>query len=505
MRLKSSNFRWAAVSVLICALMVFPVIFGVMALTVDGGQMQSERRHAQAVADAAAMAGACVLYLNFGTTNGVDSGSITAAQQMAANNGYLNDADPGDISISGGGVKIAATAGTSTVNAYNPPISGAYKGLASYIEVRVTYYMARAFSGIYSSAPLPVYARAVARGAWVKPHAGILLLQKTGTDLQDNGNATLNADGPMIVDSNSAAAVFDVGNATIVGTELDITGPDTGAQAIAGLVGSGSLIQMTNGSSSVYINQHPTPDPLAYLPAPGAGNGAPDIPPAAPTPQQVTLKDGTQAWVCYPGSYGGTGQPSLPPDSNGGTIIFMQADNDQGNTSGIYYLTAGGFSYRNANVVMDNNLQMVNSGGTIAWNGTLNYMNSTGGLMFYNANSGSGIDLEGNPNGLVYIGALTSGPYSGMSFWQDRANTTTDKVAGNGLFTIGGTFYSPDSLLTVVGNGGGHTGVDGSYLSGSQVGAQFIAADMKISGNGAMTIHYAGPNIARTRILNLVE
>src|SRR5262249_6909423 len=160
----------------------------VISIVLEEGMMLSESRRAQAAADAAAMAGACVLYQNYKTTAGVDSASITAAIQMANNNGYLNDASGS-----------SPNPGTTLVVANNPPSTGFFKGQSGYIEVNTTYYQGRYFSWVLSLWPInatlsntmTVTARAVARGTWTPFHAGVLLLNYQGSDLQDTGNGTL--------------------------------------------------------------------------------------------------------------------------------------------------------------------------------------------------------------------------------------------------------------------------------------------------------------------------
>src|SRR5206468_8105748 len=69
------------------------VILAIAAIALDGGMLLSERRHAQAVADAAALAAAIDLQKNYSTNQGLDpSGTAkTSALTVAANNGYAND------------------------------------------------------------------------------------------------------------------------------------------------------------------------------------------------------------------------------------------------------------------------------------------------------------------------------------------------------------------------------------------------------------------------------
>ncbi len=517
MTLKPSSPRSGSVVALVAVLLV--ALCACVSFSIEGGMMMSESRHAQSVADASAMAGACKLFLDYSTTRGVDPAAVTAALQMAADNGYNND-----------GSGATSPADTTTVNAYNPPITGNYTGKANYIEVQVTYYQNRYFSWVMNMWPInanlsntiPLNARAVAVGAWVVPNEGMLLLGVTGPDLTTKGGGGLSGgistDGNVIVNALNGNDITQTGNSAIVGSaNLYVSGNQTSlltSTLASSAYSSGSSgVYVGNGSSSVYINQPPTPDPLAYLPPPGSSvTGIPPIPAAAPPVQgPLTLKDGvTKAYIAYPGRYG-PGFTALPPDTPGYTIIFLQANfakntgNDlfnTDNTSGIYYID-GGFSYRNAVVLMDNNLTIMNSSNTaVAWNGPVNWEGSNGGIMIY-MNSG-GFDLEGNPNGVVYLGNLTDGPYSGLSVWQPSYNTTTDKVAGNGSFTITGTFYAPTALITVDGNGGSSVANNGTWQAGSQVGGNFISQDVNVVGNGLQFVR-TNPNGAKTRILTLVE
>src|SRR5262245_61439063 len=79
----------------IVALVAFGLmaLLGVVAISFDGGGMMSEKRHAQAVADAAALAAAADLYTYYWTNSGADPGGTAKASalQVASDNGYTND------------------------------------------------------------------------------------------------------------------------------------------------------------------------------------------------------------------------------------------------------------------------------------------------------------------------------------------------------------------------------------------------------------------------------
>jgi len=444
--------------VAVCLMLMLPAI---VALVVDGGMLLTERRRAQATADAAAMAAACVLYDNYPVDQG--QGNVgnpsDAALTVASANGYTNDGT------------------TSSVTVNIPPKSGIYAGLAGYAEVIVTYYQGRAFSSFLGTGTMPVKARAVARGAWTDPNVGVLVLNYSGKGtLSDQGNGAFTETGAkVIVNSNNSSAAMDTGNGTMIATEFDITG---------GYSISGSGQMLTNPiPNNIVTGMHPTPDPLAYIPAPSQPASASVLTKGntlAPTftNASYTLPDGTtktynNIYILTPGSFGGPSDPKLPNFSNGDLVIFQQAS---AGGSGIYYLTAGGFNANSADIIMD--------------------PTTSGGIMIYNAGTGTndGVNIAGNSNGYVNLGGPTNGIYQGLTFFQARNAPEDVQIAGDGSFTITGTIYAADATLKVTGNGGV-----------ANIGSQYVSNDLALAGNGNVNIKYKGPKVARVRILTLVE
>src|SRR5947209_3481131 len=127
------NKRRGTVAVLVAASLT--VLMSVVAISLDGGVLLAERRHAQAVADSAAMAAACDLYDNYFTNNGTDPSSTAknSALATASANGYAND---------GSGSAV-------TVNI--PPLTGPFAGRKGYVEVTVQYNQGRSFSTIFGA------------------------------------------------------------------------------------------------------------------------------------------------------------------------------------------------------------------------------------------------------------------------------------------------------------------------------------------------------------------
>jgi hypothetical protein len=460
MPLLHSQARRGAVTPLValCLLLMIPAV---VALVVDGGMLLTERRRAQASADAAAMAAACVLYDNYPVDHG--QGNVGnpsgAALNVASANGYSNDGT------------------TSSVTVNIPPQSGPYAGLPSYVEVIVTYYQGRAFSSFLGTGTMPVRARAVARGAWTDPNVGVLVLNYSGKGTLDTqGNAAFTEIGAkVIVNSNNPSAALDTGNGTMRAPEFDITGGYT-------ITGGG---QMTTSPipNNIVTGTHPTPDPLAYIPAPSQPSGAsvptngnfvaPTYTNASYTLPNGTVKTYNNVFVLSPGAYGGPGQPNLPNFTNGDLVIFKQASVG---SDGIYYLTSGGLNANSADLIMD--------------------PTTSGGIMIYNAGTGTsdGINIAGNSSGYVNLSGPTDGIYTGLMFFQARNAPEDVQIAGNGTFNITGTIYVADGTLKVAGNG-----------AVSNIGSQYVSLDLNITGNGNVGIIYSGPKVARARFLTLVE
>ncbi len=413
------------------------MLLGFVAFSVDGGVVQDKRRQAQAAADAAALAGAAVLYENYPKYQGVDSGQASqAALDLASKNGFSNDGTNSKVTVS------------------IPPTSGIYQGKASYVEVQVTYYQQRYFSQIWGSQKISVQARAVARGAWVPINAGVIVLDYTGKatlNAQGNGAFT-ETGGAVIINSNNSSAVVDTGNGLLIAPEFDITGGYSAS-------GNGQIITQPT-PNNIFTGAHPTPDPLAYLPEPNR--------PASGTMTKTSLKSGNFQYTLTPGSYS-----NLPNFNTGDIVIFKQAS--AGN-DGIYYLANGGLTSTGATLTMD--------------------PGTTGGMMIYNAGTGSSdkINITGNASGTVNLGPLTSGPYTGLPYFQDRDGAQEVHIEGNGTFNIQGTVYAAGAEAQIAGNG---------ILS--NVGSQYVTRELALSGNGNIGITWNRQTVARTRIITLVE
>lgn len=274
----------ALVKVLVC----LSALVAVAALTTDGGRMVDERRHAQAAADAAALAAGKDLYANWWTNHGTDpSGSArTAAEQVAAANGYP----------------------ASAVAVSIPPTSGTYAGQPGHAEVTIGTTLETTFGRIFTGDGMQIGARAVARGEPLK--IGVVLLRPHGAYAFDNSAATFAlANKPLVVDSDDPTAFRSTGAALVSVSRIDVTGGASNSSALT-------------LSGRVRTNMRPTLDPLAFLPVPDANS----MTVRSPTPLTVNTVLPT---ALDPGVYrGGVHVTGL-------SVVTM--------SPGVYVMEGGGF------------------------------------------------------------------------------------------------------------------------------------------------------------------
>lgn len=428
-----------AVQVTVC----LTLLMGVAALMIDGGLLLAERRHAQATADAAALAGAVDLFKNYRTNAGTDpSGSASASASAIATANY--SANPAN---------LAVTVHIPPQNA----VTSYYNGKSGYVEVSVTYNQARGFSGIWSSAPIPVRAHAVARGQWIKTDYAIITLDpddRTEFSATGSGSVTVNG-GSILVNSNAVDALKNTGSARVTATSIDVVG---------GYVGGGTFSPApATGAAAVE-------DPLKWLSTPS--------PPLPGSIASVSLGGGKTQYTLTPGSYNGNGGPAFPSLNNGDVAILKQASTNS--AGGIYYLY-NGLSLSGASVSMD----------------VLSY----GGVMLYNASTSAPLSLTGSSSSGIIVSGLTgqvasTSAYKGLVYFQARNATQDVSITGNGTMTLDGTFYTPDAGLKITGS---------TSNPPSTIGSQYIAKGLTVSGSGAVIVNYNSTTVAPARSIMLVE
>jgi len=397
-------------------------LVGMLAISLDGGSLQSERRHEQSSTDAAALSAAADLYYRYWQESGWDPNGTAkqCAFDTATALGYAND-----------GV-------TSKVTVNIPPAGGFYAGRPGYVEVLIDSYQQRAFSRFFGSNMLTVSTRAVAIGQPIAANVGILVLDPTvKSAFNAGGGGTINVWGtPIIVDSTDSEAAIVNGGTQITAFEYDITGGDAE-------LGGGTFI------GPLYTGQNPMADPLA------------DLPPPDPTTMTVQSNNKTQytsgTTILQPGYYRGGVSAS-------GTASLTLMP-------GIYYMDAG-FQFSGQGSLTGN------------------------GVLIYNANrNGNGGDISVTGQGTIQLSPMMTGPYAGITFWQDRNATTTGTISGTGPgSSITGTFYFAGATLNVTGGG-----------NLQNLGSQYISKTLNLQGNAGFNVSWTPYTVARQRTITLVE
>jgi hypothetical protein len=406
------------------------VIVGIVALVLDGGRMMQERRTAQMLCDTATLAAANDLYANYTLNQGRDPSGSALAAALAS------------VAANGGG--------NATVTVNIPPQAGAFAGQAECVEVIVQSNLCGTFSSMFTQGPLSVQFRSVARGRPL--NIGLTLLQTYGTNLSVDCNCSVTVVNAPIVANSSGCQVFSLGDNASVSAQFHNV--------------AGSPCQSPNILGPVNTNVAALADPLAAL--------------TPPSPANYPLQQVTSAWgtnllatattdaltgIASPVGTGSTLQPGV---YNGGISVT-------GNTSltlapGVYILNGGGLQ--------------------VADNASL----TGSGVVFYNTGGcGAGpIGITGN--GSVTLTPPTSGPYQGISIFQERGVSQTINLASTGNIQVIGLVYAP--------NASAHITLGGA--AGNIMGGGYVVNDLQVSGNGTCTIDH-GTIRPRVPQIGLVE
>jgi Flp pilus assembly protein TadG len=289
----------------------------VVGLVIDGSILLTERRHAQNVADSAALSAVMDLMQNKGILQ-----ARASALEYAKNQGYTNDGT------------------TSTVTVNIPPLSGPHLADPDFVEVLVSYRQKTSFIQAYSGTNTSqVGARAVAGIVRAEPNVNALVALAPSGDgaLTIRGSGTLTVTGaPVQANSDSPKAMLIMGTALGQGQGWLVKG-GWGSVAYtplgAGGSGSGPLFTPppTTGAA-------PIADPLRNM-APPSANGMASYSAVSVTTGTTTISPGI-----YTGgiSVSGSGSLTLQP--------------------GVYIIQGGGFSAKDTASLTALGVTIYNSG-----------------------------------------------------------------------------------------------------------------------------------------------
>jgi hypothetical protein len=379
------------------------IVLSVIAVSLDGGILLTERRRVQGAADAAALAAAADLFKYYASNNGKDTGGTAkqSALTTASADGY--------------------SSGEVTVNI--PPKAGDHIGVDGYAEVIINHSQSRYFSVIWGSGTITVSGRAVARGIWAVGTATssndtFLVTATSGQSGYMNGSTSLDLTRGAIIVNSTGPGVFDTngGNAEITASAFTFTSSQ-------GNIGS---LPNLNGATPQY-NQTATADPLSGLSAPSSTG----------LPSQ---------------SY--TGQATLNPGIyNGGISVGNNASVTL--NPGIYYLQNGGLSL-GAGATVDGTSGVL----IYASPGAGNVAVSTGGnstltLNPINAGTYKGISIfvdRSSTGATVELGGTSAGLVYG-TVYAPNANLTMHGTPNLGSQVIVSTFQVKGNVTIDAGSG----------------------------------------------------
>jgi len=379
---------------------VFMALLFVVGLAVDAGQLFSAKRSEQEAADAAAFAGAVVIY-----ENGTVLQATQAAIDDAIRNGFTDGVNNTTVTVNG-----------SNVASSNGVTSGSYAGESPVRHVEVIIVRQVTTTLVPAEAAFnPVRARGVAGAEPFNNQYAIMVLSPTCSGgstptLSASSNVDLHVTGGSIwVNASCSTAVSGF-------TGTDFTLPSPYSLDIVG--GSSDTFPAT--VNSVVKNLVAQPDPFAGFPVPDGKS-----------------YDGVHNLITDPANIAGT--TTAVEGIYSATSISGKAL-----CHGIYIIKGGG------------------SGGDISRDTTHADPNTgtacDGRVLIYNtmtnwpAATGTCTSIGQNGNHPIDILPMTTGTYANMQLYQDKACTSTLIVGVGSVVSTGGTIYLPSGAMSFNGN-----------------------------------------------------
>jgi len=319
----------------------------------------------------------------------------------------------------------SSTAGTIQVN--TPPTTGPNQVPAA-TEVVLSQNVPRFFTAYFNKGPMVIHARAVAIYT-TAANACILALSKTASQAVNvHGNTTVTLVSCDVMANSIASDAVNIWGSAKLSTDCVVSA--------GGYANSGGLT-LTGPTCPSVVTQAPRAhDPYAGLPTPptGVSRTLPNMNPNSTT-------------TLLPGYYSG-GMGSL-----------------QGNVTlspGVYYVSGGNFDVASNAVV-------------------------TGTDVTIYLAAGSQVTMNGTSH--VTLAAPTSGTYSGILFFGDRAGASSaiNKFDGDSSSSLTGDLYFPTQSVTYQGN---YSGIDGcTHVVADTVnwtGSATISVDCTKHGEGGI-------------------
>jgi len=423
----------------------FMAMMFVVGLAVDAGQLFAAKRTMQEAADAAAFAGAVVLY-----QGGTPALAIVAATDDATRNGFTQ------------GVS------NTRVTVVSPPDQGTYNGDVNHVQVTIIRQVQTTLVPA-EAAFNPVRALGVAGAESLNNGYAIMALDTACTSgafsTAPNENVHLYGGG-VLVNSCSTTAVSGMasnqdfticllpppGACTPNPYTFEIVGAATGSTFPAGITVNTAIAPKADPFAG-----YTRPDGTSY-------DGGTLIPLALPT---------------NPGP--------IPGSSTYTAGIYSTGSFDNRNLChGIYVLKGIGFGgdIGRDTTRVDPNTNLPCDGKVLIFNTTATWPLATLGACASMGSAG---------NHPITLAPMGTGVYKNFGIYQDAACTSGNLlISGNDALTIGGTIYIPTGNVSLNGN-------PSSIFAG-----QIIAKNVNIQ-NGNLDIRYSAGNSAQPILPRLVQ
>lgn len=443
-------------TILIATAVVTVVLFGLLGLVIDTGQLMSAHRMTRNAADAAATAAAMDLLV--GRSHA--AATATATTFVQEHNGLAS--------------------AEVTVNI--PPARGPHAGNSRFAEVIVSNNVAMAFIQVLGvGSTQTVEGRAVAGWEGVTIGAGVIALDRNarpGIDLTGNGSLIVNGtvlvnsdgggtteDGVPINNGNGGNAITASGNGKLFAKQVLSVGGVSNRSKIKNY-------DTRNPESPLRTGSVGQPDPFRYLPPPTTANGA------VATHFGTVKLSGRANVTLSPGVY-----HSIQTSANVNVTL----------NPGIYVIAGGGISMSGNSVLRGEGVMIYNTGSDYNVNTGLpdsgdgaNPPPALGNPSF------GGVSITGNASLSLTPYANSSSSFDGLVFYQRRLNTAPLKLSGNGTSDVlSGSVYAKWATLDLSGNG--------------TFNAQFVVRQIEITGNGNLTLDVSGNHFAGSDQVFLVE
>lgn len=455
MKTTSTNERGQAL--VIIALAIIGLV-AITALTIDGGNAYSDRRHAQNAADTAVLAAAQSKIRHPGST----STWKEAGRQRAEDNQYLDS----DYTIGTSSAKVNVEVYSCTESGSSCPTP--YSGDDEYIQVLITSVVDTYFAPIIGVTTITNKVDAVARASepvptqWfdgnalvsVKPDCpGAPPDNMDPFTLGGNANATVNITG-VWVNSSCDEAFLQNGASSTLNT-------DTGVCVVGG------------SDSTTGVNPPPTENCSSQKPENYYQGLNPD--PICQTKGTITKVDNgaKKEWLASPGYYDNKDFPNASP---AGTLRLQK---------GIYCIRDG-FAL-NSNWFITTDLDNEFNPSLTTEQDPSNWHDANEGVMFV-VEKGP-VTINGSSKMAVHAitsddGNFPQGWLGYLFYVKDGSKVTMSGSSGSNYV---GTIYAPSSHCVVQGSGG--------VLS---FDTQIICYTVELTGDGNINIQYNDANNANT-------